>query len=161
MVGFFALFNFWKKVIHLNRPLRCQACCFPCCLQELEVVIVIIVIVTVIVNIVLMFIVIVNIVIVFTEIIIVFIILRPGEFSSWMHNWDCWAAVEHPLSKVFRLLSLDFQSNRKQHKEQSIFGFLLSWLQGPGRDASWCNGDCVWINSQCNPGDLLSVLLFL
>ena len=29
------------KVIHLNRPLRCQACCFPCCLQELEVIIVI------------------------------------------------------------------------------------------------------------------------
>jgi len=25
------------EVIHLNRPLRCQACCFPCCLQELEV----------------------------------------------------------------------------------------------------------------------------
>ena len=30
-----------RKVIHLNRPLRCQACCFPCCLQELEVIIVI------------------------------------------------------------------------------------------------------------------------
>jgi len=26
-----------NEVIHLNRPLRCQACCFPCCLQELEV----------------------------------------------------------------------------------------------------------------------------
>merc|ERR1712198_644828 len=26
-----------QEVIHLNRPLRCQACCFPCCLQELEV----------------------------------------------------------------------------------------------------------------------------
>lgn len=26
-----------REVIHLNRPLRCQACCFPCCLQELEV----------------------------------------------------------------------------------------------------------------------------
>ena len=25
------------EVIHLNRPLRCQSCCFPCCLQELEV----------------------------------------------------------------------------------------------------------------------------
>ena len=22
-----------NEVIHLNRPLRCQACCFPCCLQ--------------------------------------------------------------------------------------------------------------------------------
>ena len=42
-----------------------------------------------------------------------------------------------------------------------VYYLLLSWLQGPGRDASWCNGDCVWINSQCNPGDLLSVLLFL
>ncbi|XP_065644203.1 phospholipid scramblase 1 isoform X4 [Hydra vulgaris] len=26
-----------QEVIHLNRPLRCAACCFPCCLQELEV----------------------------------------------------------------------------------------------------------------------------
>jgi len=26
-----------QEVIHLNRPLRCQACCFPCCLQEMEV----------------------------------------------------------------------------------------------------------------------------
>ena len=26
-----------QEVIHLNRPLRCQECCFPCCLQELEV----------------------------------------------------------------------------------------------------------------------------
>ena len=22
-----------QEVIHLNRPLRCQLCCFPCCLQ--------------------------------------------------------------------------------------------------------------------------------
>ena len=26
-----------QEVIHLNRPLRCQGCCCPCCLQELEV----------------------------------------------------------------------------------------------------------------------------
>ena len=26
-----------REVLHLERPLRCQACCFPCCLQELEV----------------------------------------------------------------------------------------------------------------------------
>ena len=26
-----------REVIHLVRPLRCQGCCFPCCLQELEV----------------------------------------------------------------------------------------------------------------------------
>jgi len=26
-----------QEVLHLVRPLRCQACCFPCCLQELEV----------------------------------------------------------------------------------------------------------------------------
>ena len=26
-----------QEVIHLNRPLRCQLCCFPCCLQEMEV----------------------------------------------------------------------------------------------------------------------------
>jgi len=26
-----------QEVITLDRPLRCQACCFPCCLQELEV----------------------------------------------------------------------------------------------------------------------------
>jgi uncharacterized protein YxjI len=26
-----------REVMHLNRPLRCQSCCFPCCLQELEV----------------------------------------------------------------------------------------------------------------------------
>jgi hypothetical protein len=26
-----------KKVMSLHRPLRCQACCFPCCLQEVEV----------------------------------------------------------------------------------------------------------------------------
>ena len=29
--------NSGKEVIHLVRPLRCQGCCFPCCLQELEV----------------------------------------------------------------------------------------------------------------------------
>jgi len=29
--------NLGREVIHLVRPLRCQACCFPCCLQELEV----------------------------------------------------------------------------------------------------------------------------
>merc|ERR1719500_2228285 len=26
-----------QEVIHLNRPLRCDMCCFPCCLQEMEV----------------------------------------------------------------------------------------------------------------------------
>merc|ERR1719342_1300949 len=26
-----------REVIHLNRPLRCSSCCFPCCLQSLEV----------------------------------------------------------------------------------------------------------------------------
>jgi len=26
-----------REVIHLQRPLRCQTCCFPCCLQEMEV----------------------------------------------------------------------------------------------------------------------------
>ncbi|TRY81549.1 hypothetical protein DNTS_012077 [Danionella cerebrum] len=26
-----------QEVIHLSRPFRCQTCCFPCCLQELEV----------------------------------------------------------------------------------------------------------------------------
>ena len=26
-----------NEVIHLNRPLNCQACCFPCCLQSMEV----------------------------------------------------------------------------------------------------------------------------
>jgi hypothetical protein len=26
-----------REVIHLERPLRCEACCFPCCLQELDV----------------------------------------------------------------------------------------------------------------------------
>jgi len=25
------------EVLHLNRPLRCQSCCFPCCLQQVEV----------------------------------------------------------------------------------------------------------------------------
>lgn len=29
--------NQMQEVMHLVRPLRCQACCFPCCLQELEV----------------------------------------------------------------------------------------------------------------------------
>ena len=29
--------NQMQEVLHLVRPLRCQACCFPCCLQELEV----------------------------------------------------------------------------------------------------------------------------
>jgi len=29
--------NQGQEVLHLNRPLRCQSCCFPCCLQELEV----------------------------------------------------------------------------------------------------------------------------
>ena len=34
--------------------------------------------------------------------------------------------MEHPLSKVFRLLSLDFQSNRKQHKEpSSVFDIII------------------------------------
>ena len=26
-----------REVIHLDRPLRCQSCCFPCCLQRMEV----------------------------------------------------------------------------------------------------------------------------
>merc|ERR1719323_236233 len=29
--------NLGREVIHLVRPLNCQACCFPCCLQYLEV----------------------------------------------------------------------------------------------------------------------------
>ncbi|XP_029206518.1 phospholipid scramblase 2-like [Acropora muricata] len=29
--------NYQREVIHLSRPLRCQCCCFPCCLQEIEV----------------------------------------------------------------------------------------------------------------------------
>ena len=29
--------NQMLEVLHLVRPLRCQSCCFPCCLQELEV----------------------------------------------------------------------------------------------------------------------------
>lgn len=29
--------NFGHEVIHLYRPLRCQSCCYPCCLQRLEV----------------------------------------------------------------------------------------------------------------------------
>ena len=29
--------NSGKEVIHLVRPLRCTGCCFPCCLQEMEV----------------------------------------------------------------------------------------------------------------------------
>merc|ERR1712013_730357 len=26
-----------KEVLHLTRPLKCQGCCFPCCLQEAQV----------------------------------------------------------------------------------------------------------------------------
>jgi len=26
-----------REVMHLNRPYKCQSCCFPCCLQKLEV----------------------------------------------------------------------------------------------------------------------------
>uniref|UniRef100_A0A671M0R9 Phospholipid scramblase n=1 Tax=Sinocyclocheilus anshuiensis TaxID=1608454 RepID=A0A671M0R9_9TELE len=29
--------NFDQEVIHLIRPYRCTTCCFPCCLQEMEV----------------------------------------------------------------------------------------------------------------------------
>ena len=29
--------NMQREIVHLRRPLRCSACCFPCCLQELEV----------------------------------------------------------------------------------------------------------------------------
>ncbi|XP_076363257.1 phospholipid scramblase 1-like [Tachypleus tridentatus] len=29
--------NGGREVIHLYRPLRCDSCCFPCCLQKLEV----------------------------------------------------------------------------------------------------------------------------
>ncbi|XP_023223703.1 phospholipid scramblase 1-like [Centruroides sculpturatus] len=29
--------NFQREVIHLYRPLRCDSCCCPCCLQSLEV----------------------------------------------------------------------------------------------------------------------------
>lgn len=29
--------NFGNQVISLNRPLACQGCCFPCCLQTMEV----------------------------------------------------------------------------------------------------------------------------
>ncbi len=28
--------NFGREVIHLQRPLRCDSCCFFCCLQEME-----------------------------------------------------------------------------------------------------------------------------
>ncbi|XP_067648476.1 phospholipid scramblase 2-like [Eurosta solidaginis] len=29
--------NFQNEVLHIYRPLRCDSCCFPCCLQSLEV----------------------------------------------------------------------------------------------------------------------------
>ncbi|XP_053492701.1 phospholipid scramblase 1 isoform X1 [Ictalurus furcatus] len=29
--------NFGQEVITISRPLKCMSCCFPCCLQELEV----------------------------------------------------------------------------------------------------------------------------
>ena len=29
--------NTGQEIIHLSRPLRCQSCCCPCCLQKLEV----------------------------------------------------------------------------------------------------------------------------
>ncbi|XP_019866367.1 phospholipid scramblase 2 isoform X2 [Aethina tumida] len=29
--------NFKNEVIHLHRPLACDSCCFPCCLQSMEV----------------------------------------------------------------------------------------------------------------------------
>merc|ERR1740128_1117210 len=29
--------NAEREVIHLIRPLRCNSCCFPCCLQSMEV----------------------------------------------------------------------------------------------------------------------------
>ncbi|KAK9889945.1 hypothetical protein WA026_008754 [Henosepilachna vigintioctopunctata] len=29
--------NFRNEVIHLHRPLACDSCCFPCCLQSMEV----------------------------------------------------------------------------------------------------------------------------
>ncbi|CAH1731042.1 phospholipid scramblase 2-like [Aphis gossypii] len=29
--------NYQNEVIHLSRPLACQSCCFPCCLQKMEV----------------------------------------------------------------------------------------------------------------------------
>ena len=29
--------NFGHDVIHLNRHLRCDSCCFPCCLQKMDV----------------------------------------------------------------------------------------------------------------------------
>ncbi|EDV96944.1 phospholipid scramblase 2 isoform X1 [Drosophila grimshawi] len=29
--------NFQQEVIHVHRPLACSACCFPCCLQTMEV----------------------------------------------------------------------------------------------------------------------------
>ncbi|CAH1738771.1 phospholipid scramblase 2 isoform X4 [Aphis gossypii] len=29
--------NYRNEVIHLSRPLACQSCCFPCCLQRIEV----------------------------------------------------------------------------------------------------------------------------
>ncbi|XP_050313375.1 phospholipid scramblase 2 isoform X2 [Anthonomus grandis grandis] len=29
--------NFGNEVIHLHRPLACDSCCFPCCLQSMEV----------------------------------------------------------------------------------------------------------------------------
>ncbi|XP_030756136.1 phospholipid scramblase 2 isoform X2 [Sitophilus oryzae] len=29
--------NFKNEIIHLHRPLACDSCCFPCCLQSMEV----------------------------------------------------------------------------------------------------------------------------
>ncbi|XP_065089928.1 phospholipid scramblase 1-like [Ochlerotatus camptorhynchus] len=29
--------NFRNEILHLSRPFRCESCCFPCCLQAIEV----------------------------------------------------------------------------------------------------------------------------
>ena len=98
------------KVIHLNRPLRCQACCFPCCLQELEVVIVINN-GDVIVIVVLFFL---HILPLFTyngfkSLLLALSSPLPlsrlqskssGELSSWLCYRDSRAAMEYPLPKV-------------------------------------------------------------
>ena len=67
--------NQQQEVLHLVRPLRCQSCCFPCCLQELEVP---------------------------TSCFLLGSpnILIAGSLTPWNYHWHCQARVVNLLSKI-------------------------------------------------------------
>ena len=92
--------NQQQEVLHLVRSLRCQSCCFPCCLQELEVP---------------------------TS---CFLLGSPnflisGSLTPRNYHWHCWAGVVNLLSKI-----LDKRWKWRTHPENwgtFLWVWVLLW----------------------------------